>query len=239
MAGVMFEATSIRAISFDSDQTLWDFRAAMRRALAEAAHFLGRRGLRREDGRVSADWLAALRDEVAAEPRFARGRMEEIRLESFVRAVRRCGSDDQGLVTEIYEAYMNTRSTTMKPYAEVPEVLDRLRRAYPLALVTNGNSDPSRVGLGGRFACRVVAADCGLFKPDPAIYVHAAGLLGLPPESVVHVGDHPEEDVTAAGRASMRTVHLNRTGTPLLPGQRADAEITTLSGLVDLLPRID
>ena len=233
-----FDAASIRAISFDGDQTLWDFRTAMRRALAEAARFLDRRGLRRDGERVSADWLAQVREEVAAEPRFARGAMAEVRLESFVRAVRRCGSDDRSLVAEVYEAYMHTRFSVMKPYDDVPPALDRLRRAYPLALVTNGNSDPERVGLGGIFTHWVVAADCGLFKPDPAIYVHAAGLLGLPPEAVVHVGDHPDEDVDAAARAGMRTVYLDRTGTPLPPGRRADAEITSLSGLVDLLPKI-
>ncbi|WP_158613089.1 HAD family hydrolase [Nocardiopsis sp. Huas11] len=240
----MFEATSIRAISFDGDQTLWDFRAAMRRALAEAARFLDERGLRREGGPVSADWLAELRDEVAGEPRFARSTMEEIRLASFERAVLRCDGHDgddggRSLVTDVYEAYMSLRFSAMKPYDEVPAVLDRLRGSHPLVLVTNGNSDPARVGLGDHFTHQVVAAECGLFKPDPEIYAHTAALLGLPPESILHVGDHPDEDVAAAGRAGMRTVYLNRAGRPLPPGRRADAEMSTLAGLLDLLPQRD
>ncbi|WP_159942901.1 MULTISPECIES: hypothetical protein [unclassified Nocardiopsis] len=44
-------------------------------------------------------------------------------------------------------------------------------------------------------------------------------------------------DTYMAARAGMRTVYLNRTGTPLGPGRVADAEITSLSALLDLLPR--
>ncbi|WP_190394579.1 HAD family hydrolase [Nocardiopsis deserti] len=229
--------SSIRAISFDGDETLWDFRTAMRRALDDAVALLDSRGLSHEAGSVSADWLTALRDEVAREPGFARATMEEIRLESFVRAVRRCGSDDPALVTQVHDRYMATRFGAMALYAETAEVLEELRTRYPCVLVTNGNSDPERLGVGGCFAHRVVAAECGLRKPDPRIYSHTAELLGLPTASVLHVGDHPEEDVAAAARAGMRTVHVNRTGRPLPPGLRADAEITALTGLVELLRR--
>ncbi|MFD6951307.1 hypothetical protein A6A08_22855 [Nocardiopsis sp. TSRI0078] len=231
-----FDASSIRALSFDGDQTLWDFRAAMRRALAEAAAFLAGEGLAHETGAVSADWLAQVRDEVAGEPGFARESMERIRLESFVRAVRRCGGD-RGLVAEVHDRYMRTRFGAMRLYAETAHVLEELHRGYPCVLVTNGNSDPGRLGIGGYLAHRVVAAECGFFKPDPRIYAHTARLLALPAASVLHIGDHPEEDVTAAGRAGMRTVYLDRAGRPLPPGQRADAELASLAGLPELLRR--
>ncbi|MCK9868627.1 HAD family hydrolase [Nocardiopsis dassonvillei] len=234
---MIFDLSSIRAISFDGDETLWDFRTAMRRALDDAVALLDGRGLAHEAGRVTADWLAALRDEVAREPGFSGATMEEIRLESFVRAVRSCGSDDPSLVTEVYDRYMATRFGAMALYPETADVLEELHTSYPCVLVTNGNSDPERLGVGGYFTHRVVAAECGLRKPDPRIYSHTAELLGLPTESVLHVGDHPEEDVAAAARAGMRTVHVNRTGSPPPPGLRADAEVTALTGLVELLRR--
>ncbi|OOC53637.1 MULTISPECIES: HAD family hydrolase [Nocardiopsis] len=232
-----FDASSIRALSFDGDQTLWDFRTAMRRALVEAADLLSAEGMVRETGAVSADWLAKVRDEVAGEPAFARETMESIRLESFRRAVEHCGGDGRDLVAKLYDRYMRTRFGAMRLYAETASVLEELHRVYPCVLVTNGNSDPGRLGIGGYLTHRVVAADCGLFKPDPRIYAHTARLLALPTASVLHVGDHPEEDVAAAGRAGMRTVYLDRVGKPLSPGRHADAEISSLSGLLELLRR--
>ncbi|MFE3456407.1 HAD family hydrolase [Nocardiopsis aegyptia] len=230
-----FDPSSIRAISFDGDETLWDFRSAMKKALVDAADFLSTKGLTHAGGEVSTAWLRELRDEVAGEPEFARSPMEEIRLVSFERAVERCGRNDPALVKDAYDTFMKTRFGAMWLFEETAEVLAALHTSYPIVLVTNGNSNAGKLGVGDYFAHLVVSAHCGLFKPDPRIYTHAAGLLDVPPAVVLHVGDHPEEDVAAAAEAGMRTAYIDRNGKGLPAGIAADVEVSSLSEIVDIM----
>jgi putative hydrolase of the HAD superfamily len=86
--------------------------------------------------------------------------------------------------------------------------LDRLRAAG-LTLVCVANWDVGlhehlrRLGLHERFAVVVTSAEAGAEKPDPAIFHHALGLAGVPPERALHIGneDADREGARAAGLA--------------------------------------
>ena len=45
----------------------------------------------------------------------------------------------------------------------------------------------------------------GLYKPDPAIFIHAAAMLELRPSDVMMVGDSFDRDVRPAKRVGMMT----------------------------------
>jgi FMN phosphatase YigB (HAD superfamily) len=47
-------------------------------------------------------------------------------------------------------------------------------------------------------------------KPSPVIYEVAVRQLGLPPEQILHVGDHFLEDVEGARSAGLQSLHLVR-----------------------------
>jgi 2-haloacid dehalogenase len=49
----------------------------------------------------------------------------------------------------------------------------------------------------------------GRFKPDPAVYLGAARLLGLAPAQVMMVAAHPS-DLAAAQRAGLKTAYIPR-----------------------------
>jgi len=228
----------IAAITLDSDGTLWDFESAMRAALERSAETLARAGLRWEGAPVSAAWLAAVRDEVAADPSFSGAGMETIRLAAFEEAIRRCDPNPErlGLARPVYERYMEDRLNETRAYPDVEDALAVLQSRFQLALVTNGNTRPSRLRLEGRFAQIVIASECGVAKPDPGIYALALGRLGVAAGACVHVGDDPREDVEAARRAGMGSDWVNRESRPWpdsLPPP--DAEIRTLTTLPGLL----
>ncbi|MGC5010176.1 HAD family hydrolase [Streptosporangium sp. DT93] len=201
---------SYRALSFDGDGTLWDFDSAMRQALDDAARLLREAGASRPGGPVTAGWLREVRDHVAGREEYRGRTMESIRLASFERAVAECGISGAGLAREVYETYMEARWRRLRTYEDVPDALTALGSRYRLALVTNGNTRPHRVGLDGVFDTVVVSAECGLYKPDPGIYLHALRRMGLGPAEVLHVGDDPVEDVDAARRAGLDTAWVNR-----------------------------
>jgi FMN hydrolase / 5-amino-6-(5-phospho-D-ribitylamino)uracil phosphatase len=226
----------IAAISFDGDGTLWDFESSMRAALALAAESLNETGVSRAGEPVTAEWLAAVRNEVAAWPELHGAGMEVIRLLAFEEALQRMSPVRLDLAAPACERYFDDRFAVLRPYPDVADAIVALHGRFPLAVVTNGNTHPAQHDLGERFAQVVLAIECGIHKPDPAIYTLAAELLGVDPGACLHVGDHPHEDVDAARRAGMRTVWLNRGGCDWpadLPP--AEAEIPNLAMLPGLL----
>jgi putative hydrolase of the HAD superfamily len=84
-----------------------------------------------------------------------------------------------------------------------------------LGIVTNGDSVQQReklkaLGLTRQFAVVVAAADIGVAKPDPRIFLHAAGQLKVAPANCLFVGDLRDTDALGAAAAGMKGVWLNR-----------------------------
>lgn len=61
-----------------------------------------------------------------------------------------------------------------------------------------------RYGLSEYFDPVVLSSVYGRRKPDPAIFLHAARLAGVPPNACVHIGDKVSRDVLGAQRAGYR-----------------------------------
>jgi len=84
-----------------------------------------------------------------------------------------------------------------------------------------------RLKLDGFFETIVVSCEVGFAKPSPVIFAQAAEKLGLPPESILHIGDSFEMDVQGARSAGLKALRLVRAARP-----RSDAEaIHSLAGL--------
>lgn len=232
----------VAAVSFDGDGTLWDFESSMRAALALSADFLNEAGVSRDGEPVTPEWLQAVRDEVAAWPELQEAGMDVIRFVAFAEALQRMTPVRPELAAPLCERYFDDRFAVLRPYPDVVEAVTALHARFPLAVVTNGNTHPARLDLGERFAQVVLAIECGIHKPDPAIYTLAAELLGVDPAACLHVGDHPHEDVDAARRAGMRTLWLNRDGrewpAELAPAELELRDLRSLPGLLTVPPEI-
>lgn len=83
-----------------------------------------------------------------------------------------------------------------------------------------------RLKLDGFFETIAVSCEVGFAKPSRVIFEQAAEKLGLPPASILHVGDSFEMDVQGAKSAGFAALRLIRAG--IRPG--ADA-IHSLAGL--------
>ena len=66
------------------------------------------------------------------------------------------------------------------------------------------------LGLLERVDFVVASAEVGLEKPDRRIFELAARRMGLAPEAMLHVGDHPIEDVDGAREAGLSALLLTR-----------------------------
>lgn len=231
----------IRAISFDGDDTLWDFQSAMLHGLGCVLGEIRRRVPGEAALALTAQHLRALRD--AAEAEMPGATLEAIRLEGLRRAVAAAGPCEEGgtLAQALFELYVQERSAALHPYPDAEPALRALGARYPLAVISNGNTDVVRAGLTLPFVLVLYAAEVGLSKPDPRIFHLACQRLGCAPCELLHVGDSLESDVAGAQAAGARAVWLNRGGqrAPMpsrnLSGAEPDLTVTTLLGLVPLL----
>ena len=90
------------------------------------------------------------------------------------------------------------------------------RPGYKLGLLSNTQSFDldvlRREGLDLLLDDLCLSCDCGLLKPDPAIYGLAASRMGLAPEEILMVGDSRPDDVEGARAAGLTALLLDRTG---------------------------
>lgn len=115
-------------------------------------------------------------------------------------------------------------------------------RGLELGVVSNGCGNVERLcedlGYASSLSVVVDSWRVGLFKPDPAIFVHAAARLGLSPASIMMVGDSFDRDVRPAKSIGMQTAWLEGEGGRECPDRAlADVSLRLLSDLPDALDR--
>ena len=206
----MLDASKIRAISLDLDDTLWPVWPTIARAEIQMQDFL--RPLAPVTAAMMADPLqrAQLRDAVVTAQAASAHDMSALRLGMIDMALRRCG-EPTALAHQAFAVFYAARQQ-VDLYADSAQALDRLARRFPLLALTNGNADVHLVGIGHWFVGSVGAHTVGLPKPHKVIFDAAANALGCRHEEVLHVGDDALLDVLAALDAGMQSVWVNRSG---------------------------
>jgi FMN phosphatase YigB (HAD superfamily) len=126
-------------------------------------------------------------------------------------------------------------------FDDVPAALARLRRRYRIGVISNTQSFDldlfRREGLSPLVDDVLLSADCGLLKPDPAMFRLAARRLGLPPSAILMAGDSLPDDVHAARAAGMRAVWVVRE--PATARSAAARQELVVHDLTELADRLD
>ncbi len=118
----------------------------------------------------------------------------------------------------------------------VPALESLKRRGLPVGIVSNWQCGLElfceELGLRRYVDFVISSAEVGFEKPERRIFELALAKLGLPAESVVHVGDHPVEDYRGAREAGLGALLLLRG-----PGAHPEdfETLRDLSELPDLL----
>ncbi len=144
--------------------------------------------------------------------------------------------DDASLRQDLLQAYLE-----LDTYPEVIPVLTRLREnGMKTAILTNGSPDMIEAavkhsGISELLDACLSVEDVGIFKPDPRVYALAVERLGVEAPSISFQSSNAW-DAAGASYFGMTVAWVNRFGQRVerLPG-RADAELTDLGGLPDLV----
>ena len=124
----------------------------------------------------------------------------------------------------------------IKPWPEVGEVLDRLKRQVPLAVVTNCSEalgERAIAATGIDFDVVVTAEGAGFYKPDPRPYQLALDELGLRAERCLFVAGSAF-DLLGTAKVGLPTFWHNRVGLSAPPeAPKPIAEHSSLHPLID------
>ncbi|MEJ7663554.1 MAG: HAD family hydrolase [Hymenobacter sp.] len=208
----------VTTILFDLDDTLFDHAATARAALAATA------ARRPALAAVPAEELYQRYSDLLEKmhPLVMRGQLpyqqaRQLRFERLLALYEGPGpvaaAEVAALAARHYEHYQRLR----RPVAGALALLQRLRPAYRIGIVTNNRTAEQEeklryLGMSGLVDALITSEGVGVLKPDPAIFAAALQQLAAEPAQTVLVGDNWAADVLGALAVGIRPVWLNRTG---------------------------
>ncbi len=140
------------------------------------------------------------------------------------------------MLEDIYGEFRKPRNWSL-----YPDTVDTVRilkeRGYLVGIGSNWDSSLPHIlddlGVRGHLDAEVVSCVVGHRKPGADFFKAECTALNLPPESVLHVGDHPIADVKGAISAGLCSVLVHRESSPV--DSFGAPIVTDLSHLLDLL----
>jgi 2-haloacid dehalogenase len=236
----MTDLGSIQALTFDVFGTVVDWRNSL---IREGEELGGRRGLRVDWAKFADAWRGLYQPQL---DRVRTGQVPWTVLDTLHRqALDRLLVDFE--ITGLSEAeidHFNRAWHRLDPWPDTVAGLQRLKRRFILATLSNGNvalivNMARRAGLPWD---AVLGAEVARhYKPQPEAYLTTAAMLGLRPEQCMMVAAH-NGDLGAAASAGLRTAFVVRP-TEHGPGQTSDLKATrdwdvVADSFVDLAGRL-
>ena len=229
---------SIKLITFDLDDTLWDTapvivsaEAILRDWLADQAPKLGP---------VPVEHLFKIRQRLVDADPSLKHRISALRRRVLLHAMQEAGYPEdevEPLADKAFEVFLHARHQ-VEIFPEAQPTLEILCQRYTLGVVTNGNADVRRLGLSDFFTFALCAEDLGVGKPDSRPFLEAMRLGGASAHESVHIGDHPGDDIAGAQKAGMKAIWYNPQGKPWTAEGKPDAEVASLVELPALLTQL-
>lgn len=228
---------SLRLITFDLDDTLWDVAPVMHGAEASLRDWLAVQAPRL--GPVPIEHLWAIRSRLLGGDPDLRHRLSELRRRILLHALIDAGyaqAESRELAERGFQVFLEARHR-VELFPDVHQTLERLALRFSLGVITNGNADVRRLGLADYFQFALCAEELGIGKPDPLPFHTALQRAGVAASQAVHIGDHPGDDIAGARAAGMQAIWFNPQGKPWTGEPEPPVQIASLAELPLLLER--
>jgi len=93
------------------------------------------------------------------------------------------------------------------------DVLEYLSKNYVLGLITNGFKQGlvrlQRCGINKYFKYAISSEEFGYPKPNADIFIHTARKVNINPEECIYIGDNYEGDIIGAKKAGLGAIFFN------------------------------
>ena len=230
-----------RAVLFDLDDTLVDHRYALRAALST---------LHRDDERLNAlefEFLLSechrLLETMHADVALGRVSIHESRVLRYRRFYEMAGCVvERDEAERIAERHLSEYMVNRRIVPGAAALMERIAGHAPIAIVTNNTvreqvEKLATFGLDRHVDALITSEECGVAKPDCAIFRCALERLDVDPSDAVMVGDSWDKDVVGATCAGIRAVWLNRFS-EACPDPSLATEITSFEPVESVAPMI-
>ena len=161
-------------------------------------------------------------------------------VQAFLEAWRGPVGLDETQVEAMAQAFMEAGDQA-QCFKGAPEAVAAVRGMARVALLSNtqtfGLELLDRLGIAERIRVRLLSAEIGALKPEPAAFEAMERKLGLFPGNLAMVGDSWKDDVEGALEAGWTAIWVNREALPR-PPHDADAlvyEVRNLNYLPELI----
>jgi len=145
-------------------------------------------------------------------------------------------SDDW--IESAFDVFLQARQK-ITLFDDVEPVLDALINTYQLVSLTNGNANTIETGVDHWFDFVLNSKSVGKMKSEPDIYQQMQKLTNIEAKHMMHIGDHPVQDILGAKSAGVFSVWLNRSNKSWpLDDCQPDAVIHSLHELPVLLAQL-
>lgn len=233
----------LKCVTFDLDDTLWEVDPVIRQANLTLWQWLEENAGTFTQLHKPADLVegSTLRAELLADQPEIAHSMSLVRLRLLEKGLENCGFDAQeaeALAVKAFEVFMRARHE-VEFFEHALEMLKALRsEGLTIGALSNGNADVGLTGASDLFDFQYNADKVGTAKPHPLMFERALEHTGLRPEQVVHIGDHPINDVQAARDVGCWTIWVNLPGQEWPEEARADEKVTALDQIPAAVKRI-
>ncbi len=204
---------TIRALSFDLDDTLYDNHPVMKRLESEMVKWL------HQHHPVSANytlqqWQTIKQDILIKWPQLKHDvtLWRQTQISEGLKLLGYSAVKAEQAATESMKQVFKLRNQVNVPQ-QSHDTLQTLSKQFPLVAITNGNVDVNQIGLGKYFDLILKAGPDGRSKPGKDMFVSAANYLSLPYQQILHVGDHLTTDVSGAKRCGFSACWINNNPT--------------------------
>ncbi|RLV60277.1 HAD family hydrolase [Parashewanella curva] len=199
----------IQVISFDLDDTLYDNRPIIIKAETEFLKFMQQIAPAQHQWQREY-WLSQKQQILQQSPELSHDTWQsrEQTLKYTLQQQAISEMQVQQLTRQGMEHFLFHRSNVEVPQSSI-DLLNSLSQHYPLIGISNGNVDPSRIGIADYFQFILHSGNGLRMKPAPDMFALACERLQLAPEHILHVGDNAQADVFGARNFGCQAAWLN------------------------------
>lgn len=207
----MFKHLNISDIFFDLDHTLWDFEKnsalAFYKVFDEHKMAIDMPLFLQFYETINMKYWKLYREEQITKQQLRRGRLND----TFSKMGMTFSVE---IIDSLAEAYIEYLPLNNHLFPGTLELLDYLKPAYKLHIITNGFEEVQHRKLRNShiesyFQTITNSERVGVKKPNPIIFQYALKLANSSPEKSVMIGDSLEADILGAKAVGMHTLFFN------------------------------
>ena len=188
--------SKIELITFDLDDTFWDIRSTIVNAEMNSRQWSEDRIGEKIEWGTFEDFMKIRSELVKKDPslEYDLGMLRKKTIAHHTKKFFKNTKDFNEFIEDAYIFFLGERHKVTF-YDDVVLVLEELCSEYKLGVLTNGNADVNKLGIGHLFDFSISSMDVKSNKPDKAHFVKANELSQVDFKNTLHVGDHPVNEL--------------------------------------------